>query len=233
MLTIIRGRIIIFSKDRLWFLFFPPNNNLFFTGHRVVEIKQKRDADFRRDRTMCFSGSGNKIKGAGFLQLHWRRKLFIHFHLFFIYMSDCNLKKVLVGTLFKPLRHGCQHFANWLFLLSEKPPFTVVVHHTVHSPRVLILLWLSYSSFLRGRLFFALTFKVILASSSWRSMMPCTRLRKSLQVGQAQGMNSKHQNKEETKKRKATGKHLNRRLTEEKTEVIRMTTFIWPQLTQQ
>lgn len=177
--------------------------------------------------------AATKSKGLDFSSCTEEGSYLFNFIYFFIYMSDCNLKKVLVGTLFKPLRHGCQHFANWLFLLSEKPLFTAVVHHTVHSPRVLILLWLSYSSFLRGRLFFARTFKVILASSSWRSMMPCTRLRKSLQVGQAQGMNSKHQNKEETKKRKATGKHLNRRLTEEKTEIIRMTTFIWPQLTQQ
>ena len=42
--------------------------------------------------------------------------------------------------------------------------------------------------FLRGKLLILLpvfTFRVILARSSWRSMMPCTRLRKSLQVGQA------------------------------------------------
>lgn len=36
-----------------------------------------------------------------------------------------------------------------------------------------------------GGQFLGLTFRVILARSSCRSMMPCTRLRKSLQVGQA------------------------------------------------
>lgn len=50
----------------------------------------------------------------------------------------------------------------------------------------------------------SVTFSVILASSSWRSMMPCTKLRKSLQVGQAQ--QRKERVKRRNKARKQGGK---------------------------
>lgn len=60
------------------------------------------------------------------------------------------------------------------------------------------------SFFCVGSCSLSFTLRVILARSSWRSMMPCTRLRKSLQVGQAQRRKRKHQNREgkETKSKR-------------------------------
>lgn len=56
------------------------------------------------------------------------------------------------------------------------------------------------SGILHEGLFHVITFKVILARSSCRSMMPCTRLRKSLQVGQAQRANGASKEKGRGKK---------------------------------
>lgn len=66
MLTIIRGRIIIFSKDRLWFLFFPLTITYSLLGTVLLKLNKNETLTSEETEQCASVEAATKSKGLDF-----------------------------------------------------------------------------------------------------------------------------------------------------------------------
>lgn len=65
----------------------------------MLKLNKNEIQTLKRERTISFNEGSNKIKGFCSLRPQWRRKLFIHFHLFIYLVVRLELEKALVDLL--------------------------------------------------------------------------------------------------------------------------------------